>query len=347
MTRIETSITFDQMGKQTGYLRVPYSSHASAYGWIPLPLTVIRGRAQGPTVLLLGGVHGDEYEGQIALAKMARALEAQDVAGTLIVLSSTNLPAALADNRLSPVDNVNLNRAFPGDASGTPTQMIAHYIEEVLLPACDYVIDLHSGGSSLDYLPCVRARLSPNPDIRQRTLDMVRAFDADFGVLFRPAKAEPRTMSAACERKDVVYINPETGGGARVGRKALQAAHDGTLRCLLALGMIANGSVPRSSGGTRTVTLVAGASLVYSDADGVWEPLVELGEAVIAGQALAAVHDLKKPWLAPQLVSASIAGTVLCRRAAAWVEVGDCLFEIGADCDPEPAQPLPARRNEA
>lgn len=337
VTKIETSIRFDNVGKQTGYLRVPYSSHASAYGWIPLPLTVIRGAAPGPTVLLLGGVHGDEYEGQIALAKMVRAFESKDVAGTLIVLPSTNLPAAVANNRLSPVDNVNLNRAFPGDANGTPTQMIAHYIEEVLLPTCDYVIDLHSGGSSLEYLPCVRARLSANLQIRHKTLEMVRAFDAEFGVLFRPAKAEPRTMSAACERKGVVYINPETGGGARVARKALQAAHEGTLRCLLALEMIEDASARRSSGGTRTATLVAGASLVHSDSDGVWEPLVELGEAVVPGQPLAAVYNLKKPWLAPQTVSGSIAGTVLCRRAAAWVEVGDCLFEIGVDFDPESA----------
>lgn len=335
MTRIETSISFDKEGKQAGYLRVPYSSHASAYGWIPLPLTVIRGAAQGPTVLLLGGVHGDEYEGQIALAKIARELDWRDVAGTLILLPSTNLPAALASNRLSPVDNVNLNRAFPGDASGTPTQMIAHYIEEVLLPRCDYVIDLHSGGSSLDYLPCVRARLSPDPEIRQSTLKMVRAFDADFAVLFRPAKAEPRTMSAACERKRVVYINPETGGGARVGRKALQAAHEGTLRCLLALRLLENASVRPSSGGTRTATLVAGASLVYSHTDGVWEPLVELGEEVASGQALAAIHNLKKPWSEPEVVSSPIAGVVLCRRAGALVELGDCLFEIGVDFDPE------------
>lgn len=290
-------------------------------------------------MLLLGGVHGDEYEGQIALAKMARALDAEDVAGTLIVLSSTNLPAALANNRLSPVDKVNLNRAFPGDASGTPTQMIAHYIEGVLLPTCDYVIDLHSGGSSLDYLPCVRARLSSDAEIRQKTLEMVRAFDADFGVLFRPAKAEPRTMSAACERKGVVYINPETGGGARLGRTALQAAHEGTLRCLLALGVIRGTPVPPPSGETRLATLAPGASLIYSDSDGVWEPLAELGESVLPGQALAAIYDLKKPWLEPQVVSSSIAGTVLCRRATAWVEIGDCLFEVGVDFNPEPGYP--------
>lgn len=333
-TRIDTSIDFEAKGKQTGFLRVPHSSHASAYGWIPLPVTVIRGDGSGPTVLLLGGVHGDEYEGQIALAKMARGLEAGEVAGTLILLSSTNMPAALAGNRLSPLDNVNLNRAFPGDANGTPTQMIAHYIEEILLPRSDYVIDLHSGGTSLDYLPCVRARLSPDPGIRSKTLALVKEFDADFGVLFRPAKGEPRTLSAACERKRVVYINPETGGGARVGREQLRAAHDGAMRCLAMLGVIPAARAPAGRGRTRLATLVAGGSLVYSEWDGVWEPFVELGESVTAGQTLAAVYDLKRPWLEPRLVSSAIAGTVLCRRASARVELGDCLFELGVDFDP-------------
>lgn len=334
-TRIDTSIDFGMKGKQAGYLRVPHSSHASAYGWIPLPVTVIRGELAGPTVLLLGGVHGDEYEGQVALAKIARRVAPEEVVGTLILLSSTNLPAALAGNRLSPLDDVNLNRAFPGEANGTPTQMIAHYIEEILLPRCDYVIDLHSGGSSLDYLPCVRARLSPDPQIRRKTLALVRDFDAGFGVLFRPAKGEPRTMSAACERKKVVYINPETGGGARVGRQALEAAHDGTLRCLAGLGVLPNAKAPAPTGRTRLATLVGGASLVYSDWNGVWEPLVELGDAVSSGQPLATVHDLERPWEEPRLVTSAIAGTVLCRRAMAPVRLGDCLFEIGVDFDPQ------------
>lgn len=331
---METSINFDEFGKQTGYLRVPHSSHASAYGRLPLPATVIKGRAPGPTVLLLGGVHGDEYEGQLALAKIGRMLDADDVAGTLVLLPSANMPAALANNRLSPLDDVNLNRAFPGDANGSPTRMIAHYIEEVLLPRCGYVIDLHSGGTSLDYLPCVRARLSPDAEIRRKTLDMVRSFDAPFAVLFRPANGEPRTLSAACERKGVVYINPETGGGARVGRGPLEAAHDGVLKCLAALGVVPAAPRLRPSGGTRLATLVAGASLVYSEWEGVWEPLVALGESVTAGQSLAAVHDLKRPWLEPRLVSARTGGTILCQRACAWVELGDCLFEIGVDFDP-------------
>lgn len=329
LTHIHASIDMDSIGARTGYLRVPYSSHESAYGWLPLPIASIRGEREGPTVLLLAGVHGDEYEGQIALGKLIRELTPSRVSGHLIVLPSANLPAVLDGNRLSPVDKGNLNRAFPGERNGTPTQMIAHYIEQVLLPRCEYVIDLHSGGNSLDYIPCVRARISADAAISRKTAALVEAFDAYFGVLMRLSKPEPRTMGGACERHGVVYINPETGGGARVGRDAMSVAVDGVRKSLAHLGVIDQSPLSRVTGRTRLVTLVPGASLVYSDWEGLYEPLVDLGEDVGEGQLVALVHDPRRPWLQPQQVVSPLAGIVLCKRATAWTTLGDCLFEIG------------------
>lgn len=329
-TRIDSFIDFEASGIQKGYLRVPHSSNASAYGWLPMPAVVVRGEP-GPTVLVLGGVHGDEYEGQLAAAQIAREAAAAPVRGTLILLPSANVPAALAASRLSPVDQLNLNRVFPGDMNGTPTQMIAHYIEEILLPRCDAVIDLHSGGGSLNYLPCVRARLSQDPAIQRRTLALVHSFGTAYGVLFRPARGEPRTLSAACERKGVAYINPETGGGARIGREALAAAYLGARRALGAMGVMAPPDAA-PAGPTELLSL-SPASLVYSDHDGVWEPRVGLGDRVEAGAELAAIHDLKRPWNEPHVVRSAIAGTVLCERAQAQVSVGDCLFEIAVGLD--------------
>lgn len=332
-SRIHSSIDLELDGEQSGYLRLPYSSHESAYGWLPIPIAVVR-HGDGPTVLLLGGVHGDEYEGQVALAKLMRELRAEQVRGRVIMLPSTNLPAVEAHNRLSPLDKGNLNRAFPGDPNGTPTQMIGHYLEEVLLPQCDYVVDLHSGGSSLEYVPCVRARLSPDPGIARETVALVEAFDAHFGVLFRPAKGEPRTMSAACERKGVVYINPETGGGGWIDRAALSIAEDGVRRCLAHIGVIPRELAPPIGKRNRFATLDAANSLVYSEWAGLFEPLVSLRDHVDAGQPVAAVHDPMRPWQQPQVISARIAGTVLCRRVPGWVAVGDCLFEVGVDFSP-------------
>ena len=66
-TRLTTDIDFSGPGKQQGYIRLSVSSHESAYGFVPIPVVVIAG-ASGPTTLLTAGNHGDEYEGEVALA---------------------------------------------------------------------------------------------------------------------------------------------------------------------------------------------------------------------------------------------------------------------------------------
>ena len=93
-TRIASEVDFDKEGKQHGFLRLPYSTHRSAYGWIPIPISCIK-RGEGPTVLLISGNHGDEYEGQVALMKLSRRLEPADVRGRIIILSAANFPAAM------------------------------------------------------------------------------------------------------------------------------------------------------------------------------------------------------------------------------------------------------------
>ena len=130
---IQSEIDYDRDGKQTGFLRLPYSVHRSAYGWIPVPIVMFKNGA-GPTALMMSGNHGDEYEGQIALTKLSQSLAAGDIQGRLIILPMANYPAAHAGLRTSPFDAGNLNRSFPGDPQGTPTEMIAHYIEEILMP---------------------------------------------------------------------------------------------------------------------------------------------------------------------------------------------------------------------
>src|SRR5262245_63623226 len=93
------------------------------------------------------GNHGDEWEGQIGLGNLIRALQPKDIKGRLVILPSANFPAAMEGRRTSPIDEGNLNRSFPGDAEGTITQQIAYFIEHSLLPGFDYSFDFHSGGS--------------------------------------------------------------------------------------------------------------------------------------------------------------------------------------------------------
>ena len=72
-TRLTAGIDFEGAGKRQGYIRLSVSSHESAYGFVPIPMVVIAG-TPGPTTLLTAGNHGDEYEGEVTLANLARTL---------------------------------------------------------------------------------------------------------------------------------------------------------------------------------------------------------------------------------------------------------------------------------
>ena len=174
---IAAEIDYEVDGKQTGYLRLPHSVHRSAYGWIPIPIVQIK-NGDGPTLLLMAGNHGDEYEGKSRPTRLAKDLQPEMLQGRVILLPMANFPAAKAGYRTSPIDDGNLNRSFPGDPTGTVTQVIAHYIESVLARMADYAIDLHSGGSSLHYVPTVLYGDREDPQEMAEVLRSTEAFAA-------------------------------------------------------------------------------------------------------------------------------------------------------------------------
>src|SRR5438094_2679649 len=129
-TQISVDVDYSQDGKQQGHLRLPYSHNLAGWANILIPITVVKSGA-GPTLLALGGNHEDEYEGPVALMKLARALQPEQVTGRVIIIPALNLPAVLAGTRLSPIDGVNLNRAFPGKYNDSVTWLIAHFLTSV------------------------------------------------------------------------------------------------------------------------------------------------------------------------------------------------------------------------
>ena len=237
MTRITCSIPLDEAGRHIGYLGVPFSDDAHAYGVIPVPIAVLSG-APGPTMLLSAGVHGDEYEGQIVLRRLLRDLGPTSLRGRLILLPALNLPAVRAARRCSPVDGVNMNRAFPGDPDGGPTAQLAHYVEQKLLPLCQAAVDLHSGGTASEYLPCAYVYAGgPMAGSKKR---LSNAFGVPLAVVVG-ATAETRSLSAACERGLVPMISAELGGGGQVSADALTVADDGTRALLRHVGLLPTG----------------------------------------------------------------------------------------------------------
>lgn len=329
MTRIAATIDLDRPGVQHGFLKVPHSTHDSAYGWIPVPVTVAA-NGDGPSVLLVAGNHGDEYEGQIALMKLVRTLDPARLQGRLIILPAANYPAVMAGRRVSPIDDGNLNRCFPGNANGTPTEMIAHYIESVLLTRCQYCLDLHSGGSSLEYVPHTHARRPDDADRRAATLALIKAFGAPYGGLVKPLQGEPRTLSGAAERQGVVYLNAELGGGGTISHELVLLAEAGVRRALAWIGVMSADAPVHPHPDVRPFSVEGVANYVYCPEDGLFEPRARLQQDVTAGQAGGALHFPHTPWRQEQLVTFEAAGMVLCRRFPGWARRGDCLYQLAS-----------------
>src|SRR5262245_59496048 len=220
-TRISTDVRYEEDGKQFGFLRLPFSVHESAYGWIPIPVVCIK-NGEGPRVLLVSGNHGDEYEGQVTLTKLAHALSPGDIRGRIIMLTAANLPAALAGRRTSPHElgeSGNLNRQFPGDPRGAPTSMIAHYIDSVLMAMSDYVFDLHSGGTSLMYIPSVDIKRAKDPAKTARMVEIVKQFGAPVSCI--GITDIPHNLAVAARNRGLIHMGTELGGAGTVTPAAL------------------------------------------------------------------------------------------------------------------------------
>jgi predicted deacylase len=242
-TRLVAEIDFERNGKQHGFIRLPYSVHRSAYGWIPIPVASIK-NGKGPRILLMAGNHGDEYE--VALGKLIRSLGPAEVSGRIIILPSANFPAAMAGMRTSPLDEGNLNRSFPGDPYGGPTAQIADYIESVLLLQCDFVFDFHSGGSSLTYVPSALMRRPQTSAALTQGIEMLRTFGALVAYLVDAALGD-HTLTAAAARAGVRHMSTELAGGGQVTPAALRILEAGLRRVLTLVGALGSEPLPAAT----------------------------------------------------------------------------------------------------
>ncbi|MGH7154561.1 MAG: succinylglutamate desuccinylase/aspartoacylase family protein [Acetobacteraceae bacterium] len=335
-TRIVPEVDFERDGVQHGYLRLFHSTHASAYGFIPIPIVVMR-NGSGPTAFFMSGNHGDEYEGQVALCKLARWLTPEKIRGRVILLPAANYPAAMAGRRVSPIDDANLNRVFPGDPDGTVTHQIAWYIENELMPMADIFCDLHSGGSSLMYMPSALMKTSPDPARQQKLMAALEAFGAPTAYV--TAAASPggdATASGGAERKGVLAIGTELGGSGTVTPAALRIAERGVRNLLVHVGILPPNERIAPEGRTRVLEVGGPDYYGYTPENGVFAPAVELGDSVQAGQLAGHIHFPETPWAPPVEVRFQRAGTVLCKRIPGRTARGDCLYHLGTDRSPAP-----------
>jgi N-alpha-acetyl-L-2,4-diaminobutyrate deacetylase len=275
-------------------------------------------------VLCVGGNHGDEYEGPIALGKLARSLEAAQLAGRVILLPALNLPAVRAGTRVSPLDQINLNRAFPGRWDGTVTEMIADYVTRRILPLCDAVVDLHSGGNTLHFLPFCGMHVLEDPAQMERTRAAMLAFSAPFSVIIEEFD-RLGMLDTAVERMGQVFLFTELGGGGAATAATIAIAERGVRNLLRHLGMMEG---EPESAATRLLHSPDPSYFVIAEDRGIFEIMVDPGAEVSAGQPIARIHDVENPARTPATYRAERSGLLIGRRWPGPTRPGDCLAVI-------------------
>ncbi|WP_395022374.1 N(2)-acetyl-L-2,4-diaminobutanoate deacetylase DoeB [Dongia sp.] len=317
---IAATVDFERDGLQHGFLRLPYSRDDSAWGAVMIPVTVAK-NGKGPTVLLTGANHGDEYEGPVALMDLAASIDAASLTGRVIILPAMNFPAFRAATRTSPIDQGNLNRSFPGKPDGTVTQKIADYFQRTLLPLADVVLDIHSGGKTLEFVPFCCAHRLPDPAQEQACVAAMQAFNAPYSMMLLEIDSVGMYDTAA-EAMGKVFISTELGGGGSTSARTVGVAKRGVRNLLVHAGVM-QGELARKS--SVMLDMPDGDCFSFSEQDGLIEPCVDLGEAVGKGDLIARIWPADRTGVKPVEVRARMSGLAAGRHFPGLVKTGDCI----------------------
>ena len=335
-SRIHCSVDFEKVGRQACYLRAPLSRNTSGWGAVEIPIVVLKNGA-GPTVLFTGGVHGDEYEGPIAISKLARRLDPAQIQGRVILMPAVNIPSVLADTRLSPVDGFDINRCFPGNPRGTFSQMLAHFMDSVLLPHVDISVDLHTAGHSMESALSTNMHYVDNSAIRERTMAIAAAFGAPFNVVFWGVD-EGATFTSSVERQGKISVGTELGGWGRVNIEGVRIGERGLTNVLKACGMLEGkpDTIQRDgSPATRHMMVKDPNNFLFAKHNATYEPMNHAGDSVKAGELAGRLHFIEDIDRDPIDVNYATTGILWMAPGPGRVQRGDCIGVVMQDYDPE------------
>ena len=258
-------------------------------GALAVPYVEVTGDSPGPHLTVIAGVHGTEYTSIAAVREFARALDPAWVHGRITAVPVVNLLSFWERSAfVVPLDQKNLNRNFPGDPSGTFTEVLAHHVTEAFIRPTDYLLDLHAGDLPEALEPFVLYDESPVEEQSRRL-----AHSYGLGHVVRQARAG-RTVggstSAVAADLGIPSITAEAGQNGILDRASVDRHLTGLANITRLLGI----DTRPSSGTAVPAPPVEHDGWVWlrTSTAGWWEPAVAPGTAVAVGDLLGVVSGL-------------------------------------------------------
>lgn len=279
-----------------------------------MPVTILHGSTDGPTMWINAAIHGDELNGVEIVNRVLADLDPKQMSGTLLAVPVVNIHGFISGDRYLP-DRRDLNRSFPGSKSGSLASRLAHIFMTEIVSKCEVGIDLHTASDNRVNLPQIRANLDD-----PRTQELSEVFGAR---LMLHAKNRSGTLRSAGTKAGASVLLYEGGEPMRFNSDAIEAGVQGVRRVLQHL-KIAEWDGPAAA----EVPLSRSSRWVRASRSGIIRLNVEIGDLVEAKQEMGTIIDAFGKRLST--IRASRSGLVIGRTMYPLGNQGDALVHIAA-----------------
>jgi predicted deacylase len=301
--------------------RRPVRFSARALAGLEWPVFEASGARNGPRVCLLSGVHGCEYSSIAAVVGFMRALDVSVLTGSIVAVPIVS-PTSFAARSpfVVPEDGRNLNRSFPGDPHGSFTEVLAHHVFSEFVTGSDVLIDLH-GGDMVEALEPFA--LYDDSAVRESAQRLARAFGLRY-VVCDTTDTLGGTTSAAAAAAGIPGFIAEAGGRGLLEPTEVERHVRGLRSALRAAGVLDGEPDPPLEG----QQLVERFLWLRTSTAGWWQPAVDVGETVAAGDRLGTVLDGFGEVI--DTITAPETGVPLFLTSSPAVQTGGLLLGLGA-----------------
>lgn len=275
---------------------------------------VFRAQEEGPTMLVLGGVHGDEINGvEIVRSAIQNGLFANLKRGSVIAIPVLNVYGFINFSREVP-DGKDVNRSFPGSKFGSLASRVAHCLHTNILPLIDFGVDLHTGGQSNYNYPQIRYTIDD-----QQAAELAHVFATSIILPYKPIARSLRKV--ARDKHDVPILVFEGGENLRYDKKSIDAGLDGIAR------LLAHHQMMDKTFGKKKTAVFNKSRWVRASKGGVFQWTQSSGDYVKKGQVIGFIND-PHAVKATHYVKSPIDGFIFGHKNTPVVNQGDALFHI-------------------
>jgi predicted deacylase len=286
---------------------------------VDVPVVIVNGRRPGPRVAVTAGIHGAEYVSIAALREVALGLDPAAVAGSLVAVLTAS-PAAFAARAIyvNPLDGLNLNRQFPGEVDGSPTQRLAHWLTQEVIAGSDAFVDMHCGdmNEALVSFTGIEDTGDVAVDARSRQLAVA------YGLRYLLIGPSPGTTTTAAAALGIPAVLAEVGGQGRWPAEDVALHAAGFRRLLRAAGLV--DAAPEEP--AHRTEILPTEAWMRASMTGYWHPAVVVGERVPAGSVVGEVQDAFGAFL--ERPTAPLDGVVIFLVSSLAMNAGDPLLAL-------------------